>query len=175
MSALVPLDAPAHPPEDVAPSPTRARRRPRGRWLAKLMKLVRRVHMYTGLLMFPWVLLFGLSGMLFNHPNFGESGSGERLDTAGPEHERRVDQAAVVEGVPVAGLVVDVDLGRTGHGGRRDAAHAADTEVSEVVKEVRRLEGELRALKLHHSIPQYESPEHFGAMVAQLLEGQAPN
>lgn len=35
--------------------------------------------MYTGLLMFPWVLLFGISGMLFNHPNVGEKTEGARL------------------------------------------------------------------------------------------------
>lgn len=38
---------------------------------AKATKLLRRVHMYAGLLMLPWVLLFGISGLLFNHPNLG--------------------------------------------------------------------------------------------------------
>ncbi len=36
------------------------------------MKLVRRVHMYLGLLLFPWLVIFGISGMLFNHPHVGE-------------------------------------------------------------------------------------------------------
>lgn len=44
--------------------------RPRPRYGA-LMKIVRRVHMYLGLLLFPWILLFGISGMLFNHPEIG--------------------------------------------------------------------------------------------------------
>ncbi|AUX23107.1 hypothetical protein SOCEGT47_036260 [Sorangium cellulosum] len=35
------------------------------------MKVVRRLHMYLGLLLFPWILLFGISGMLFNHPEIG--------------------------------------------------------------------------------------------------------
>ncbi len=35
------------------------------------MKIVRRLHMYTGLLLLPWILLFGFSGMLFNHPEWG--------------------------------------------------------------------------------------------------------
>ncbi|WP_437291687.1 PepSY domain-containing protein [Sorangium sp. So ce406] len=35
------------------------------------MKIVRRVHMYLGLLLFPWILMFGISGMLFNHPEIG--------------------------------------------------------------------------------------------------------
>ena len=38
----------------------------------RVMKIVRRTHMYLGLLLFPWLLVFGVSGMLFNHPNFGE-------------------------------------------------------------------------------------------------------
>ena len=33
----------------------------------RFTKLVRRAHMYTGLLLLPWVILFGLSGMFFNH------------------------------------------------------------------------------------------------------------
>lgn len=33
----------------------------------KVLKIVRRTHMYTGLILLPWVILFGLSGMLFNH------------------------------------------------------------------------------------------------------------
>ncbi|WP_348652704.1 PepSY domain-containing protein [Polyangium sp. 6x1] len=35
------------------------------------MKFVRRLHMYLGLLVFPWILLFGASGALFNHPEIG--------------------------------------------------------------------------------------------------------
>jgi hypothetical protein len=38
----------------------------------RFMRLVRRVHLYAGLLLLPWIFLFGLSGMLFNHPNVGE-------------------------------------------------------------------------------------------------------
>ncbi|MFK7779043.1 MAG: hypothetical protein QM501_13140 [Gimesia sp.] len=37
------------------------------RWNAT-MKLIRRVHLYSGLFMFPWVLLYGITGMFFNHP-----------------------------------------------------------------------------------------------------------
>src|SRR5690606_14818028 len=46
----------------------------RRRWkLGRVNKIVRRIHLYLGLLMFPWLLLFGVSGMLFNHPNVGET------------------------------------------------------------------------------------------------------
>lgn len=45
----------------------------------RLLRFVRRLHMYTGLFLLPWVLFFGLSGMLFNHPNVGEDVHGRWL------------------------------------------------------------------------------------------------
>lgn len=36
----------------------------------RILKVVRRTHMYTGLLLLPWVILFGISGVLFNHPEW---------------------------------------------------------------------------------------------------------
>ncbi|WP_169975703.1 hypothetical protein [Tautonia rosea] len=33
------------------------------------MKVARRIHLYAGLFMTPWVLLYGVSAMLFNHPD----------------------------------------------------------------------------------------------------------
>ncbi|MRG97500.1 PepSY domain-containing protein [Polyangium spumosum] len=57
-------------PEKEASSPRVEPPRPRRRYGA-VMKFVRRLHMYLGLLVFPWVLLFGASGALFNHPEIG--------------------------------------------------------------------------------------------------------
>jgi hypothetical protein len=37
------------------------------RWNAAL-RWIRRVHLYSGLFMFPWVMLYGASAYLFNHP-----------------------------------------------------------------------------------------------------------
>lgn len=34
----------------------------------KLMLWLRRIHLYSGLYMFPWVILYGLTGLFFNHP-----------------------------------------------------------------------------------------------------------
>jgi hypothetical protein len=34
----------------------------------RMMRVVRRVHLYSGLFLFPWVLLYGVTAMLFNHP-----------------------------------------------------------------------------------------------------------
>lgn len=48
----------------------------------KLLKAVRRIHMYAGLMLLPWLLLFGISGVLFNHPNIGEDVTGQRVGEA---------------------------------------------------------------------------------------------
>jgi hypothetical protein len=41
------------------------RRRP---WHRTAMHWIRRLHLYSGLFMFPWVLLYGITAFLFNHP-----------------------------------------------------------------------------------------------------------
>ena len=38
------------------------------RWSLGLLLLIRRSHLYLGLLLSPWALLYGLTGYLFNHP-----------------------------------------------------------------------------------------------------------
>jgi hypothetical protein len=50
-------------------------------WLARgrVMRFVRRLHMYLGLLLFPWILLFGISGLLFNHPHVGRDITSQRV------------------------------------------------------------------------------------------------
>lgn len=37
-------------------------------WGRDLMMLTRRMHLYAGLLLYPWVLLYGVTAFLFNHP-----------------------------------------------------------------------------------------------------------
>lgn len=43
-------------------------------WLSKAsnecLKLIRRVHLYSGIFMLPWVLLYGFTGWFFNHPGY---------------------------------------------------------------------------------------------------------
>jgi len=34
----------------------------------RMMRVVRRVHLYSGLFLFPWVLMYGVTALLFNHP-----------------------------------------------------------------------------------------------------------
>ena len=52
---------------------TTARRKPKKKtWAGKLgrsaLMTVRRIHLYSGIFMFPWVLLYGFTGWFFNHP-----------------------------------------------------------------------------------------------------------
>lgn len=65
---------------DRGPRPPRGLARPR--WYGAVMKVVRRVHMYLGLLLFPWILMFGTSGMLFNHPEIGRDIGTRELSVA---------------------------------------------------------------------------------------------
>ncbi|TWT31508.1 PepSY domain-containing protein [Blastopirellula retiformator] len=34
------------------------------------LKLIRRIHLYSGIFMLPWVLLYGFTGWFFNHPGY---------------------------------------------------------------------------------------------------------
>lgn len=50
------------------------RKRKKKSWLQQCNKqvtmLMRRIHLYSGLFMFPWVLLYGFTGWFFNHPTY---------------------------------------------------------------------------------------------------------
>lgn len=37
---------------------------------AQMMKVLRRTHLYLGLFMAPWILLYAVSGFIFNHPSW---------------------------------------------------------------------------------------------------------
>jgi hypothetical protein len=52
---------------DEVPELTRPRPRARVRYNAAL-RLVRRAHLYAGLFLLPWVFLYGVTALLFNHP-----------------------------------------------------------------------------------------------------------
>ena len=44
-----------------------AKQRHRKRLKSKVNKIIRRVHMYLGLVLVPWVILYGSTAILFNH------------------------------------------------------------------------------------------------------------
>lgn len=60
-------------------TPCAGSRRKSRRTFNKFMKVTRRIHMYLGLLLVPWVILFGMSGFLFNHGSTFWGGSVEEL------------------------------------------------------------------------------------------------
>ena len=68
----------------------------------RIMQFVRRTHLYVGLFLFPWAILYGVSGFLFNHPTLfadAPTSSFQRADVAGTAMEdipSPHDQAAAV-------------------------------------------------------------------------------
>ena len=36
----------------------------------RFLKFLRRAHMYAGLTLLPWIILFGVTGIFFNHPTW---------------------------------------------------------------------------------------------------------
>lgn len=59
------------PEQTIAPPrpslPLASRRRP---LIRQVLHIVRRTHLYIGLFLFPWAILYGVTGFLFNHPTF---------------------------------------------------------------------------------------------------------
>lgn len=85
------------------PAPAGRRSRARVRF-NQGMRWVRRAHLYTGLFMTPWVFLYGISGMLFNHPDRFADQSVTRF---GPAETRGGPLAGGVRAEAVAGRVLD--------------------------------------------------------------------
>ncbi|HKQ68143.1 MAG TPA: hypothetical protein VJT73_02325, partial [Polyangiaceae bacterium] len=48
----------------------------------RALRVVRRVHLYLGLLLSPFLLLFGVTGLSFNHPKIGRGLTEERIGAA---------------------------------------------------------------------------------------------
>ena len=81
--------------------PTRKRRGVLGQAWHGAMKLIRRIHLYAGLLMFPWVLLYGFTALLFNHSTFFPD-TGTSI-----QYFQLADEADLPKASDVAKLVVD--------------------------------------------------------------------
>lgn len=91
-------DARAVPPI-LVDGDARANRRPsRRRTKPRVMKLVRRVHLYLGLALLPWVLLYGVTALLFNHSDWMSESVRYELSAADLAGAR-------FEGLPEPGVV----------------------------------------------------------------------
>lgn len=77
-------ESPSPSSNNVATSPlTRSSSKRERRWNSgRVLRVVRRVHMYLGIFLVPWLFLFGISGVLFNHPNVGEQVKGTPVPAA---------------------------------------------------------------------------------------------
>jgi hypothetical protein len=64
------------------------------------MHWVRRLHLYSGLFMLPWVLLYGITALLFNHPG------------AFPDQSQVSFGKAEIEGTPLQSLPAPRELAR---------------------------------------------------------------
>lgn len=87
------------PISPTATEPVSSRPRPLGRIT---MHWIRRLHLYLGLLLFPWAVLYGFSGFLFNHPAIMNSQpiqSFDRTAWSGTAMEHPVDPGASVRSV----------------------------------------------------------------------------
>ncbi len=88
---------------------------------------MRRLHMYLGLLLFPWVLFFGLSGLLFNHPNIGRT-----IERRGLPAEELTQRTGFKGWDPAkAAEAVTAQLNRTlSEGNEKAGAYRVDPSVS---------------------------------------------
>jgi hypothetical protein len=71
----------------VARLPTSAHPRPlrvpsRKRLWPKVQKVIRRVHLYSGLALVPFVILYGVTAVLFNHPALGSDANAREVSVA---------------------------------------------------------------------------------------------
>ena len=71
-----------------------------GKAARSTLMLVRRIHLYSGIFMFPWVLLYGFTGWFFNHPQYF---TGDQVTSFSADDLR----AGSLEGLPTADQIAD--------------------------------------------------------------------
>lgn len=74
-------------------------------WVKEAIHLLRRGHLYAGLLLLPWVFLYGITGFLFNHPTWFTDQtilSFGRVDTEGTPLARIPNAGEIAEQVVAA-------------------------------------------------------------------------
>lgn len=78
-------------------------RRPRQGW-GRVMQVIRRVHLYAGLFLLPWVLLYGITGAMYNHQGLFPDVTYQPVKT---EILASSDMEAFPAPETLAGMVVD--------------------------------------------------------------------
>ncbi|QDT66319.1 hypothetical protein [Calycomorphotria hydatis] len=64
------FDQPVESNSQDNPRPVKKKKSAASKHWNSFLKLVRRVHLYSGIFMFPFVLLYGFTGWFFNHPRY---------------------------------------------------------------------------------------------------------
>jgi hypothetical protein len=59
----------------------------------RLLKIIRRTHMFTGLFMLPWVLMYGLSALVFNHNSWFFSNAKQNQASAQSRETRSLPES----------------------------------------------------------------------------------
>ena len=106
MNASETLVEPAKTPFDLRPNLSATSHPHKRPFLRRLMQFIRRTHLYVGLFLFPWAVLYGVTGLLFNHPTFLADSPTEtfrRSDLVGTPLENLPDIKAQADAV-LAGL-----------------------------------------------------------------------
>ena len=88
------------PTKEFEDSAVAARSTRRRTGASKVMYWIRRIHLYSGLFMFPWVMLYGITALLFNHAGLFPDRPGRTLTRAefvGTALEQMVNPAADAE------------------------------------------------------------------------------
>lgn len=149
----------------------------RRRRFNKAMRWVRRAHMYLGLVLLPWVFLFGLSGFLFNHNDQLFGGAVEVVAEIDAHHVRDVSGFELTTTETLAGQVVS-GLNRLSHseGGYRlipgtasvlgDITYAWKTENESVRASIGLETGRVRIVQIHASPKTETNPPFHGEELA---------
>lgn len=104
----------SNPPTGRQPRPAAKQKSLLGKAWRQSMMMIRRVHLYSGIFMFPFVLLYGFSGWFFNHPGYFRDGEVTRFAAVDVADARLAElpsaaelAAAVVEQMNLESFLVD--------------------------------------------------------------------
>jgi len=110
--------------ESHASAPTTRSSRPLGK---RILQVIRRLHLYAGLFMIPWVVLYAFTGLLFNHALWLPENPSIAL---GPETTRGTPLEGLTNAATVAGEVTAVLRERARREGRPSNLRMVEPELA---------------------------------------------
>ncbi len=152
--------------------------------MQRAMQAIRRLHLYFGLLLFPWAILYGVTAFLFNHPTaFADAATTtfSARDLAGTPFEYRPSANEIAKQVlhklndkqkPVTPYTIAGEAKFT-----REFAFAtvkADTQTVSVLVDVKSGGGTVRSQPIRESAPPEKAPFAIGRSEAPAGRGTRP-